>query len=167
MSFAKSLALGARTSEKQMTTVIIHHDIEVDLEHWLTSPKRKAGLEPIGVTNIRTFVDPQNSAHVAACCGLRKLRKLAPGVRRCLSVATWHAEIAEIRPGGSKVCPSRAYLEGAALSSAPVRRSAVRATRTQGQRRQESRPKLWHSRNEGLNVSPFEVRTSRAQVSSA
>ena len=48
-----------------MPTVLIHHDINKDLKHWLSSPARKQGLEPIGVTNIRTFVDPQNPTHVA------------------------------------------------------------------------------------------------------
>ena len=48
-----------------MTTVLIHHDINKDVRHWLSSPARKQSLEPIGVTNIRLFVDPQNSAHVA------------------------------------------------------------------------------------------------------
>ena len=34
-------------------------------KHWLTSPKRKEFFGPLGVTNIRTFVDPQNPTRVA------------------------------------------------------------------------------------------------------
>ena len=48
-----------------MTTILIHHDISIDLNDWLASPRRKASLEPIGVTNIRLFVDPRTPTHVA------------------------------------------------------------------------------------------------------
>jgi hypothetical protein len=41
-----------------------HHDVK-DTEHWLASPKREEFFGPLGVTNIRTFVDPQNPSHVA------------------------------------------------------------------------------------------------------
>lgn len=47
-----------------MPTVIAHHDVK-DKDHWLASPKREEVLGPLGVTNIRTFVDPQNSTRVA------------------------------------------------------------------------------------------------------
>jgi hypothetical protein len=47
-----------------MPTVIAHHDVK-DTEHWLASPKREEFFEPLGVTNIRTFVDPQNPTRVA------------------------------------------------------------------------------------------------------
>ena len=47
-----------------MPTVIAHHDVK-DTEHWLASPKREEFFGPLGVTNIRTFVDPQNPTHVA------------------------------------------------------------------------------------------------------
>jgi hypothetical protein len=50
--------------ETAMPTVIVHHDIK-DTEHWLASPKREETFGPLGVTNIRTFVDPQNPTHVA------------------------------------------------------------------------------------------------------
>jgi hypothetical protein len=45
-------------------TVIAHHDVK-DTEHWLASPKREEFFGPLGVTNIRTFVDPQNPTQVA------------------------------------------------------------------------------------------------------
>ena len=47
-----------------MPTVIAHHDI-TDTAHWLASPKREEFFGPLGVTNIRTFVDPRNPTHVA------------------------------------------------------------------------------------------------------
>ena len=47
-----------------MPTVIGHHDVR-DKDHWLASPKREEFFGPLGVTNIRTFVDPQNPTHVA------------------------------------------------------------------------------------------------------
>jgi hypothetical protein len=47
-----------------MPTVIGHHDVK-DTEHWLASPKREEVFGPLGVTNIRTFVDPDNPTKVA------------------------------------------------------------------------------------------------------
>ena len=47
-----------------MSTVIAHHDVK-DKDHWLASPKREEVFGPLGVTNIRTFVDPQNPTQVA------------------------------------------------------------------------------------------------------
>jgi hypothetical protein len=47
-----------------MSTVIAHHDVK-DKNHWLASPKREEFFGPLGVTNIRTFVDPQNPSQVA------------------------------------------------------------------------------------------------------
>ena len=48
-----------------MPTIIGYHNITKGTEHWLTSPKRKELFGSIGVTNIRTFVDPQNPTRVA------------------------------------------------------------------------------------------------------
>ena len=47
-----------------MPTVIGHHDVK-DKDHWLASPKREELFGPLGVTNIRTFVNPQNPTQVA------------------------------------------------------------------------------------------------------
>ena len=46
-----------------MPTVIAYHDVK-DKDHWLASPKRKEFFGPLGVTNIRTFVDPENPSRV-------------------------------------------------------------------------------------------------------
>ena len=46
-----------------MPTVIAHHDVK-DTDHWLASPKREEFFGPLGVTNVRTFVDPQNPTRV-------------------------------------------------------------------------------------------------------
>jgi hypothetical protein len=48
-----------------MPTVIGHHTISKGKDHWLASPKREEFFGPLGVTNIRTFVDPQNPTQVA------------------------------------------------------------------------------------------------------
>jgi hypothetical protein len=34
-------------------------------DHWLASPEREEVFGPLGVTNIRTFVNPQNRTQVA------------------------------------------------------------------------------------------------------
>lgn len=46
-----------------MPTVIACHEVK-DVKHWLASPRRQELFGPLGVTNIRTFVDPQNPARV-------------------------------------------------------------------------------------------------------
>ena len=46
-----------------MPTVFIHHDV-TDTDHWLSAPTREEFFGPLGVTNIRTFVDPTNPTHV-------------------------------------------------------------------------------------------------------
>ena len=46
-----------------MPTVFVYHDVE-DRDHWLASPKREELLGPLGVTNIRLFVDPANPTRV-------------------------------------------------------------------------------------------------------
>jgi hypothetical protein len=48
-----------------MPTIVGYHKISKGAQHWLTSPKRKEFFGPLGVTNIRTFVDPTDSTRVA------------------------------------------------------------------------------------------------------
>jgi hypothetical protein len=58
-----------------MPTVIAHHDIK-DREHWLASPKREEVFGPLGVTNIRTFVDPTNPTRVAVLMDVADMDRL-------------------------------------------------------------------------------------------
>ena len=46
-----------------MPTVFGYHDVK-DKDHWLASPKREEFFGPLGVTNIRKFVDTQNPTRV-------------------------------------------------------------------------------------------------------
>ena len=46
-----------------MPTVMAYHDVK-DKDHWLASPKREEFFGPLGVTNIRTFLDPENPTRV-------------------------------------------------------------------------------------------------------
>jgi hypothetical protein len=47
-----------------MPTLIGYHEIK-DAQHWLSSPRREELFGPLGITNIRTFVDPQNPTRAA------------------------------------------------------------------------------------------------------
>jgi hypothetical protein len=58
-----------------MPTVIAHHDVK-DTEHWLASPKREEFFGPLGVTNIRTFVDPGNPTRVAVLMDVADMEKV-------------------------------------------------------------------------------------------
>lgn len=51
-----------------MPTIIAHHDVD-DTEHWLSSPTRGAFFGPLGITNIRTFTNPQNPTQVGLVMG--------------------------------------------------------------------------------------------------
>lgn len=42
-----------------MPTIIASHDVK-DQDHWLASTVRAEAFAKVGVTGIRTFVDPQN-----------------------------------------------------------------------------------------------------------
>ena len=46
-----------------MPTIFGYHDVK-DTDHWLASPKREEFFGPLGVTNIRTFVDAENRTRV-------------------------------------------------------------------------------------------------------
>ncbi len=59
-----------------MPTVIAHHDVN-DKDHWLASPTRAEFFGPLGVSNIRTFVDPENPNHVAIMMDVPDMDALA------------------------------------------------------------------------------------------
>ena len=46
-----------------MPTILVHHDVD-DTEHWLASPVREQFFGSMGITNIRTFTNPQNPKQV-------------------------------------------------------------------------------------------------------
>ena len=60
-----------------MPTIIGHHNITKDAKHWLSSPKRKELFGALGITNIRTFVDPQNPKRVALMMDVPDMDKLS------------------------------------------------------------------------------------------
>ncbi len=47
-----------------MPMVIGYHEVK-DSKHWLASPKREEFFGPLGVTGIKTFLDPQNPNRAA------------------------------------------------------------------------------------------------------
>jgi hypothetical protein len=58
-----------------MPTVMAHHDVK-DTKHWLASPKREEVFGPVGVTNIRTFVDPQKPNRVGLVMDVADMDRL-------------------------------------------------------------------------------------------
>ena len=64
-----------------MPTVVAHHLITKDVKHWLASPKRKELFGPLGVTNIRTFVDPQNPKRVALVMDVADMNALQKAMK--------------------------------------------------------------------------------------
>ena len=64
-----------------MPTVIAHHNITKGSKHWLTSPKRKEFFGPLGITNVRTFVDPQNPNRVAVMADVPNMDALMAAMK--------------------------------------------------------------------------------------
>jgi hypothetical protein len=46
-----------------MPTVVATHDVK-DVDHWLSSPTRAEFFGPLGVSNVRTFVNPTDRKRV-------------------------------------------------------------------------------------------------------
>ena len=72
-----------------MPTVISHHDVK-DTKHWLASPKREEFFGPLGVSNIRTFVDPTNRTRVAVLMDVADMDAVmaameTPGAREAMA----------------------------------------------------------------------------------
>ena len=64
-----------------MPTLIGHHKITKGAEHWLKSPKRGELFGALGVTNIRTFVDPQDPTRVAVLMDVPDREALAAAMQ--------------------------------------------------------------------------------------
>jgi hypothetical protein len=45
-------------------SIVVHHDVD-DTEHWLASSVREEFFGPLGITNVRTYTNPQNPTQVA------------------------------------------------------------------------------------------------------
>jgi hypothetical protein len=58
-----------------MPTIIGYHQVK-DTKHWLASPMREKFFGPLGVTGIRTFVDPQNPTRVAVLMEVPDMNRL-------------------------------------------------------------------------------------------
>ena len=64
-----------------MPTIIGHHDVK-DQKHWLASPKRQEVFGPLGVTNIRTFIDPENPKRVAVLMDVADMDALMAAMQK-------------------------------------------------------------------------------------
>ncbi|HEV7306559.1 hypothetical protein [Ensifer sp.] len=64
-----------------MPTIIAHHTIAKGADHWLKSPKRKELFGALGVTNIRTFVDPEDPTRVGVLMDVPDLSALSKAMQ--------------------------------------------------------------------------------------
>jgi hypothetical protein len=58
-----------------MPTVFAYHEVK-DKDHWLAASTREEFFGPLGVTNIREFVDPTNPARVGVLMDVADLDAL-------------------------------------------------------------------------------------------
>ncbi len=70
-----------------MPTVMAYHDVK-DIAHWLASNKRQEFFGPLGVTNIRTFVDPENSNRVGLIMDVPDMDAVAAALQTENAAAT-------------------------------------------------------------------------------
>ena len=61
-------------------TVLGYHEVK-DVKHWLASPMREKFFGPLGVTGIRTFIDPQNSKRVGVIMDVPDMDKLMAAMK--------------------------------------------------------------------------------------
>jgi hypothetical protein len=67
--------MAVRREGEVMPTIFGYHDVK-DTDHWLASPKREEFFGPLGVTNIRTFVDPENRTRVGVLMDVPNMETL-------------------------------------------------------------------------------------------
>ena len=63
-----------------MPNIVAHHKVK-DSKHWLASPRRKEFFALIGVTNIRTFVDPADPTSVALMMDVPDMEKFGAAMQ--------------------------------------------------------------------------------------
>lgn len=64
-----------------MPTILAYHKITKGAKHWLESPKRREVFGAIGVSNIRTFVDPQDPSRVGLTMDVPDLDAFAAAMK--------------------------------------------------------------------------------------
>jgi hypothetical protein len=57
-----------------------YHDVQ-DTDHWLSSNKREEFFGPLGVSNIRTFVDPENRTRVGVVFDVDDLERVGAALQ--------------------------------------------------------------------------------------
>jgi hypothetical protein len=78
-AFAAALS-SATQKETSMPTIVAHHKVK-DQQHWLASPKRKEFFGLIGVTNIRTFINPTDPTSVALMMDVPDMEKFGAAMQ--------------------------------------------------------------------------------------
>ena len=61
--------------ELNMARILGFHEVK-DVQHWLSSSKREEFYGPLGVTEIKTYVDPQGSKRVGLTMNVADMEAL-------------------------------------------------------------------------------------------
>jgi hypothetical protein len=64
-----------RKAELRMPRILGFHELR-DVQHWVSSPKREEFVGPLGVTEIKTYVDPQGSKRVGLTMNVSDLEAM-------------------------------------------------------------------------------------------
>jgi hypothetical protein len=69
-----------------MPTVFAYHEVK-DQDHWLAATTREEFFSPLGVTNIREFIDPTNPARVGVLMDVPDMDALAAALQTPEAIA--------------------------------------------------------------------------------
>lgn len=76
----ETVVISETQEESSMPTIVAHHRVK-DQKHWLASPKREEFFGPIGVTNIRTFINPTDPTSVALMMDVPDMEKFGAAMQ--------------------------------------------------------------------------------------
>jgi hypothetical protein len=63
-----------------MPRVLVFHEVK-DVQHWLSSPTREEFFGPLGVTEIKTYVDPEGSKRVGVSMNVADMEAVMGAVQ--------------------------------------------------------------------------------------
>ena len=142
-----------------MPTVFIYHEVK-DKDHWLASPKREELLGPLGVTNIRLFVDPENPTRVGGMMDVPDMEALMAAMRPKRALRRWRTtESCSRRSWCSSRPDGPTNVGGASMRLVPCLSRSWRwrwsATCQEKKQRDHEREEDDHQHPDGSSCPPF------------
>ena len=68
-----------RTGSYSLCRAYVFHEVK-DVQHWLSSPTREEFFGPLGVTEIKTYIDPEGSKQVGVSMNVSNMESVIGAV---------------------------------------------------------------------------------------